>query len=776
MAQHDFKTMFAEFLGLEWASASTLARRELWLDVRDEARSRWARVLQLRSRNQTYTDAVLEGMLPYADTPANRARGRWLHPSSTLSTDVRAWFEREGWVTPTGWPMAAHAVVQLVERCLLCPEKLQEVCDRFVQNPEVRGFQASLLSPILNALVPDRFFVVTARSLAMLRAFTGVPWSPRMETYPRANEALRAFLASQRVVIECPATRGHRPADVLDLFATWYVSKTADDHDEAWDRLQSATQESRDLPCWKVAPGDQSPRWFKCLADQSVAFAWGDLGDLSTMSREAFHERLQALAIDREEYRLGGVEHLWRIAHSPRAVFLAARGTEAVLGVGRVTGAYSYIAGDRYPHHLPVDWFDTLERPVRQAEWARPVVGIDLEQVEEMLSLSLSGVYEREEREVSGEVATAEAPQSLAASGEVAHASSRPSHGAPALVREPELAAGRGFYPGPMMPAPSLRAPSQPSQPAAAAVPVARRLHPPSDEPAAPLARLSTVPSTRMVESLSPRKGGAAPTARSLTRLAEETSYHEDDLRRWLDAVRRRGGALVSGPTGCGKTFLALKLARHIAGADGVVEVVQFHPGYRYEDFMERAGEKGCVPGRFAEFVERARDRGTPSVLVIDDLQRADAPRVLGEALHGLEYREQHVRLASGSELSVPREVVVLATHNTAERPLTAVDGAVRRVFASVTLAPRYDALARYLQARGFDPSGLVLVLQGTARALVAPELAIGTASFFCDDLPHHLEEIWHAEVVPHLAQHLDVERMKPFRWDRVRATLLHER
>jgi hypothetical protein len=578
------------------------------------------------------------------------------------------------------------------------------------------------------------------------------------------------------VVIECPATRGHRPGDVLDMFANWYMSKTADDHDEAWDRLQASTQESRDLPCWKVAPGDQSPRWFKCLADQSVAFAWGELGDLSTMSRETFHQRLQALAIEREEYRLGGVEHLWRIARSPRAVFLAARGTEAVLGVGRATGAYTYVTGDRFPHHIPVDWFDTAERPVRQPEWARPVVGIDLEQVEEMLSLSLSGVYEREEREVSGEVATAEAQQVLTASGDVVQSSARPSHAGPTLHREPEVVtSGRGgLLPGPMMPAPAMRAPSQPSQAHVSAVPVARRLHPPSDEPA-PIARLTTVPSTRMVESLSPRKGGAAASPRSLARLAEETSYHEDDLRRWLEAIRRRGGAIVSGPTGCGKTFLTLKLARHIAGTDGVVEVIQFHPGYRYDDFMEGASEKGCAPGRFAEFVERVRDRGAPSVLVIDDLQRADAARVLGEALHALEYREQHMRLASGSELSVPREVVVLATHNTSERPLTSVDGAVRRVFASVPFGPRYDALARYLQARGFDPSGLVLVLQGAARALVHPELAVGTASFFCDDLPRHLEDLWQAEVIPHLAQHLDGERMKPFRWERVRATVLHE-
>ena len=116
MATHDFHTMFAEFLGQEWAAPSTQARRALWLEARDEARSRWASVQQRRARSESYTDAVLEGMLPYADTPANRARGRWLHPSSTLTTDVRAWFERERWVTPTGWPAAAHAVVQFVER------------------------------------------------------------------------------------------------------------------------------------------------------------------------------------------------------------------------------------------------------------------------------------------------------------------------------------------------------------------------------------------------------------------------------------------------------------------------------------------------------------------------------------------------------------------------------------------------------------------------------------------------------------------------------------
>ena len=110
---------------------------------------------------------------------------------------------------------------------------------------------------------------------------------------------------------------------------------------------------------------------------------------------------------------------------------------------------------------------------------------------------------------------------------------------------------------------------------------------------------------------------------------------------------------------------------------------------------------------------------------------------------------------------------------STSERPLTGVDAAVRRLFAAVPLGLRYDALANFLQARGFDPSGLLLVLEAADRALVRPELALGVANLFIEDLSRHLEDIWTAEVVPYLAQHLDAERLKPFRWERVRATLL---
>ena len=51
--------------------------------------------------------------------------------------------------------------------------------------------------------------------------------------------------------------------------------------------------------------------------------------------------------------------------------------------------------------------------------------------------------------------------------------------------------------------------------------------------------------------------------------------------------VRRSRQLLFQGPPGTGKTFVAERLARLLAGDDDRVEVVQFHPSYAYEDFVE---------------------------------------------------------------------------------------------------------------------------------------------------------------------------------------------
>jgi hypothetical protein len=126
--------------------------RQAYAQSRAEGRARWAEVLTLRASNTPYTDQALDGLLPHADNRVNREQHRWIHPSSAVASDIRSWFETAGWTHPTDWPFVAHALVQLIESCLIEPEALDEHCARFAAKPESKGFHAGLVSPILAAL------------------------------------------------------------------------------------------------------------------------------------------------------------------------------------------------------------------------------------------------------------------------------------------------------------------------------------------------------------------------------------------------------------------------------------------------------------------------------------------------------------------------------------------------------------------------------------------------------------------------------------------------
>ena len=194
-----------------------------------------------------------------------------------------------------------------------------------------------------------------------------------------------------------------------------------------------------------------------------------------------------------------------------------------------------------------------------------------------------------------------------------------------------------------------------------------------------------------------------------LDEAASESGMPEAVLRRWAAAIERKGQGVVYGPPGTGKTFLARLLARHIvAGGHGVVELVQFHPAYSYEDFVigirpsvSPAGHLTfqSTPGRFLEFCEQASRREGRSVLIIDEINRANLARVFGELMFLLEYRADEIPLAGGIPFRVPSNVRLIGTMNTADRSIALVDHALRRRFAFLSLSPDYDVIRNTIRA-----------------------------------------------------------------------------
>lgn len=195
-------------------------------------------------------------------------------------------------------------------------------------------------------------------------------------------------------------------------------------------------------------------------------------------------------------------------------------------------------------------------------------------------------------------------------------------------------------------------------------------------------------------------------------------SFAIDDENPLFDKVRDAlelgfAGVVFIGPPGTGKSTFAKHIANALAGKASAVRFVQFHPSYQYEDFVEgyAPSDDGVIvktPRIFKTMCESAAlEPKTLHVLVIDEISRCDAARVFGEALTYLETDKRGMKftLASGSELSVPPNLVILATMNPWDKGVDDIDIALERRFAYIQMPPNSRELRKLLLSSRAEPS-----------------------------------------------------------------------
>jgi len=263
-----------------------------------------------------------------------------------------------------------------------------------------------------------------------------------------------------------------------------------------------------------------------------------------------------------------------------------------------------------------------------------------------------------------------------------------------------------------------------------------------------------------------------------------ETGYSADQLKGWIDQWRRKQQIILYGPPGTGKTYLAERLARYLVDGGGFSELVQFHTSYAYEDFVqgirprvvEGALHYELAAGHFLRFCDKARQAGEkPCVLIIDEINRANLARVFGELMYLLEYRHRPIALAGGGpEFSIPANVYLIGTMNTADRSIALVDQAMRRRFSFVRLRPNYQLLANYLDNRGIPPERLVALLKEVNQSIGDEDCELGISFFMVADIATALEHIWQGEVEPYLEEVFfdRPDQMARFRWSKVAGRL----
>ncbi len=273
-----------------------------------------------------------------------------------------------------------------------------------------------------------------------------------------------------------------------------------------------------------------------------------------------------------------------------------------------------------------------------------------------------------------------------------------------------------------------------------------------------------------------------------LAEFSQNIGVEVETLKRWTRAINRKKQAILQGPPGTGKTYLAKQLGNHlIGGGDGFMELVQFHPAYCYEDFIQgirpQANEHGqldypVVPGRFLEFCKKAESCEDTCVLIIDEINRANLSSVFGELMYLLEYRDEKIPLAGSNELfGIPKNVRIIGTMNTADRSIALVDHALRRRFALIELRPNYEILRRYheREATDFPVDGLIATLQRVNQVIDDPDYELGISFFLLPDLADQIEDVWRMEIEPYLEEYFFDQRdkLESFRWEAIAKTIL---
>ena len=284
---------------------------------------------------------------------------------------------------------------------------------------------------------------------------------------------------------------------------------------------------------------------------------------------------------------------------------------------------------------------------------------------------------------------------------------------------------------------------------------------------------------------------GSPPPVRSLEALAGDLLLDAKVLEEIRTLLYDKRQVIFQGPPGTGKTYVAQALANCLAGSKDRVTLVQFHPSYAYEDFVRgfrptiaKNGQPGFElrDGPLLRAAEKARNEDdSKHFLIIDEINRGNLAKVFGELYFLLEYRDKKIRMQYQKEgepdFSLPPNLYIIGTMNTADRSIALVDLALRRRFYFIEFHPDVEPvkglLGRWLEKQKqnkettADMTWVAKVVDRANEKLSNDRhAAIGPSYFIKDSLDKEsVRRIWKHSVLPYIEERLfgDDSQIKGF-------------
>lgn len=245
---------------------------------------------------------------------------------------------------------------------------------------------------------------------------------------------------------------------------------------------------------------------------------------------------------------------------------------------------------------------------------------------------------------------------------------------------------------------------------------------------------------------------------------------------------------ILYGPPGTGKTYHTITKAVEIIDgqinpdyaeakkrfdelkAKGQIKFITFHQNYSYEDFMVGIRpdlQNGQISyklyeGPFKKIADEARkieNKDKKYLLIIDEINRGNISKIFGELITLIETDKRagnkHALSApllyQNEEFSVPNNLYIIGTMNTADKSIALVDIALRRRFVFEEMMPNAALLNK---VEGFDLPGWFTKLNQKITAELDRDHQIGHSYFIGIETIADLQQAFYQCILPLLKEY----------------------
>lgn len=253
------------------------------------------------------------------------------------------------------------------------------------------------------------------------------------------------------------------------------------------------------------------------------------------------------------------------------------------------------------------------------------------------------------------------------------------------------------------------------------------------------------------------------------------TTYIPVELLKEIEALlKEKRQVIFYGPPGTSKTYVAREFSKYFTQNIDNVEIIQFHQSYSYEDFVEgikpdtsiTAGIQFSIqPGLFKNLVKKCIENPQERfVLIIDEINRGDISKIIGELIYLLEYRNGVISLtySPSEKFYIPPNLYIIGTMNSADRSIAFVDYALRRRFYFINFYPDSNGRILYewfkdnrIELESSVVLDTLIKINRKIRDQLGKEYQIGHSYFMVKDLNYEkLKMIIKYAIVPLIEQY----------------------